>query len=306
MDKQLDIMQSREIFEKISPKEIDYDRINKSIYAIELNKFINKMNHKYDYVDKRIMTNNINTVDIKKHSITKDSYYYYCNNTISLSRTPDIYHELFHLSSSIYLEEGNQTFLGFQQSEIISTSKQIAYSINYGLNEGYTQLLAERNFNTHSEKYYSYEIEKFYARMIEIIIGEKEMTKAYFEANLIDLIDKLSIYQDEDTIVYLFESIDYISNYGLSFIHKLSPIFRKNLISKFHDCNEILINTYYNKLVMNKNNYPKSVIIKKLKNYMLNFYIPSYEFSHYYGVHNPNSFELYEKAIIQNSYIRKK
>ena len=72
-----------------------------------------------------------------------------------------IYHELFHVASSII--DGNTYFVGFSQ---YTNKKGI---IGKGLNEGYTELLTNRYFNSNNK---SYQFEMRCAYLLESIVNK--------------------------------------------------------------------------------------------------------------------------------------
>ena len=90
-----------------------------------------------------------------------------------------INHELFHLASS-KRNEFKTGFLIFDKDNYYLT----------GLNEGYTDLMAERYFD--EEGYY--EIEKDIAYLLEKIVTNKEMENFYYKADPDSLITKLKKY----------------------------------------------------------------------------------------------------------------
>lgn len=111
-----------------------------------------------------------------------------------------IYHELFHMASRSS-EEDNRT--GFLKN---ITSDSIKY---LGINEGYTDLLAERYFK---EKGF-YDIEKNISFLIEKIAGMKNMEMLYFRNNVDGLVSLLSNYSDEKDVLLFLDDFDYIHNH---------------------------------------------------------------------------------------------
>ena len=114
-------------------------------------------------------------------------------------RSISLYHELFHLAST-----NNEIIPAHCGFEINEENK----SIGYALNEGYTDLLAERYFNEDIED--SYYEEAQFARSIERIIGRKKMEKLYLNADIIGLINELKKYYSIDEIEQFLINMDVI------------------------------------------------------------------------------------------------
>lgn len=158
--------------------------------------------------------------------------------------TDEIYHELLHLSSSMFDREKLCEFCGFSQYNYITNIK-----IGTALNEGYTEYLNEKLFNNKSNVYI---IEQNFAKAVEQIVDPVVMKKFFFKANLKELLDILSIYSSMDKTLEFIELIDYISSNS-------NKIFTKEkLEKKIYDIVNIiieyLINTYLTKLNIDLNN----------------------------------------------------
>ncbi len=137
-----------------------------------------------------------------------------------------LYHELLHMASCYH---GDIIYLGLRKNEF--------ENIGDGINEGYTQLLAERYFPNVTKTYL---IETKLARALEVIIGDK-MTSLYFNADYKGLIKELSKYASIEKIK------EFISNFD--FIYANIPSGKKDIIySELMAVNWFLIETYYNKL----------------------------------------------------------
>ena len=82
------------------------------------------------------------------------------------------------------------------------------------MTEGYTQLLTDRYFP--SDKIGEvYSIDASFAGLLELIIGEEDMSRFYFNSNLKGLIDKLSKYNDVDNIMKFLYWTDYVNSHKL-------------------------------------------------------------------------------------------
>lgn len=108
-------------------------------------------------------------------------------------------HELFHLSTN----DGDKS--GF-------------YINNYAraLNEGYTQILAERYFAEGIGKTYLFEV--MFVKIIEQLVGQDKMEKYYFDLDLVSLINDLSKYESEQNIVNFIENLDNLLGNDLFYI----------------------------------------------------------------------------------------
>ena len=115
----------------------------------------------------------------------------------------EIFHELLHLSSSIFDRERLCEFCGFSQYNYITNMK-----IGTALNEGYTEYLNEKLFNNKSNVYI---IEQNFAKAVDKIINPVTMKKLFFKANLKELIDILSKYSSMNKTLEFIELMDYIS-----------------------------------------------------------------------------------------------
>lgn len=98
-------------------------------------------------------------------------------------------HELFHLAT---LNENN---CGFKMD--IKAK---------GLNEGYTQLLAERYFDENVGEVYLVEV--IFVKLIEQIIGKDKMEKYYFDLDLVSLINNLCSYETEENTTNFINDLD--------------------------------------------------------------------------------------------------
>jgi len=152
-----------------------------------------------------------------------------------------LFHELLHVSSS--KNNKDILFCGFSQRSL-----REQYTIGSAINEGYTELLNEEFFNNNTYESASYEYEKIIAKTIQVIIGETNMNKYYFDADLLGLINELSKYSD------IYKVVEFIVN--LDLIHYLKSNKEKNqeeLRELTKDINIYLIETYINELQQEEN-----------------------------------------------------
>lgn len=136
----------------------------------------------------------------------------YCvsDNKLILDGLFCLYHELLHYISSYYDSEENIEYCGFRKTYLNKSINDIN-DIGLGLNEGFTQYLAEIKFYEYHK--YVYKNEKKYVTKLVHIIGIDVLEKYYYDNNLEGLLNYIQIKYDfpkqkmEDFITYL----DYMS-----------------------------------------------------------------------------------------------
>lgn len=234
-----------------------YDAINeeeilRKKYGEEILNFIETINKEIPEVNQSILLNNFNTISIKDKKFRLRNFisgihvggvYSPIYNSIELdSRIKidlTIYHELFHAITAVYDKEANTVYCGFSQDfkngRIVGT----------GLNEGYTQYLAEKYFNA-DEK--AYPFEKQIAATLEKIIGESKMKTYYFNADLKGLIEFLKQYVSEEEAYQFINSLDFIS--GHIDDKYLLPSSRQMLDERLKSVNSFLIRLVLSKMLV--------------------------------------------------------
>lgn len=154
-------------------------------------------------------------------------------------------HELFHVASTHYRESDEMIFSGFAQHA--KGKRRLAN----GLNEGYTQLLAERYFGEEKELMKAYPYEKYTAEKLEMIIGKDKMESLYLNANLNGLVQELSQYEDEPTILKFFTDLDFLEEHLGD--KRMMPMEKGMINSRLASTNQFLLNCYIKKLNNNFN-----------------------------------------------------
>ena len=220
-----------------------------------ITEFIQVMKENILEKDLSLMFNNFNTLKIKfkNYKITNilslsDTYggYNPLKNTLILDINDfesTIDHELFHVSSSLnYL---NRLLIsGFHQT--ILKNKKVIESIGIGINEGYTQYLAEKYFSNKRNIMSAYRYQVAIVKLVEEIVGANKMQSFYFNADLFALINELSYYNDKGKVIEFIKSLD--------FLHKKlsNPNYKGNnqriTINTFRKVHIFLIETYLYKL----------------------------------------------------------
>lgn len=220
--------------------------------------FIETLQNNFDAEDLSFLFNNISSLKLKVLENNKlrsilfpneAAYYDICKNCIVFGKEKyiemSIYHELFHMASTIYTKESK--FSGFSQS-----IEKLLNHFGVGFTEGYTDLLANRYFNITIE----YDIEAEIAKQIENIVGRKVMEKLYLRADLKSLVSELSEYSS------LEEINDFINNVDMIYLNKFV---NKNKVLMSLTANKILgfiYNISMNKL--KKDNISNEILTKNL------------------------------------------
>ncbi len=203
-------------------------------YKPYLKKFIKNINDNFNF---RNPNETLRTLTIKQKTIlqtllfpTSEAYYNNLNNKIYVGKNIDnsIYHELFHAFTT-YKKNILSTVSGFNYTNIHT-------DIARSLNEGYTDLLANRYFDS----VVSYKIEANIARKTELILGEKNMQDFYASNNLYAIIKFLSKFSSKEEAIAFISSMDKLSVYRNN-IKKTLQIM--NILSNY------LVDVYLNILV---------------------------------------------------------
>lgn len=201
---------------------------------------------KKENIDLGIFYKNMSSVKIKSYygvnllnNIILGSYN--ANNRIIRLRkgteNEALEHELLHVASS--LKQDNVFYKGFYQKNGI-------IDIGSGLNEGYTQLLAERYFSFSRNNDINrncYLIEKRYAKIIENIVGKNIMQNLYFKADLKGLVMELNKYADINEIFTFLTNLDLYKTISFENVDILE--------NKLKCMNNFVIKTYMKKVLIN-------------------------------------------------------
>lgn len=238
--------------------EIDKERLLRQKFGESIINFATTIIDKIPNANLTLLYNNLSslTTSTKNYKIDKllfgsstEGAYIACDNNIKLSESNynfTIDHELFHVSSTFYRKEDGMVFTGFNQRLLGKKD------IGVGINEGYTQLLAERYFGQSKDIMLAYKYEKNIAERLETIIGKEKMETLYFSANLYGLVQELTQYEDENTIMQFIANIDFLSKHLLE-THLLAS--EKNMFtSKLKSVYKFLLSCYIKKLKIDFDN----------------------------------------------------
>lgn len=179
------------------------------------------------------------------------------------------YYELFDLSMEIY--QNNILYNGF-----ILEKDQYLKSIGYGLNEGYRNILCERFFNLKSSSEVC-QIEKYFAKRLEELIGTEKLQSIHFNSNLYELVDEFKHYDSYESIVKFIKNLDFISTN----INNNLSIKKKTILKLLSENNLLLLKWYY---IKQRGLYNDSLIDYFEYNNRINNYLNS----------------MYSKVVIKN------
>lgn len=201
--------------EEVKKLTVDYYIQNNKFLSHSKNKelnriienFVTTMRNNFDDETLKNLYDNVKWVMFKKYkSKINNGEYLSATNVIKLvneEKTRTITHELLHMASNPY--DNTNNFGGF----FYTIGK---YKIGYGLDEGYTELLNKRYFNSNSENIYKEEVT--ICGFLEEIVGQKKMEKMYLTANLLGLIQDLKEIYDVKEIERFMAALDFINDYA--------------------------------------------------------------------------------------------
>jgi len=204
-------------------EEIDPDRIMKQRFGELILNFAKTLDENFARDDLNLFYDKINSVRTRKRIYSEKDYklgeYNPITNIIFYGiREPrkldDIgfYHELFHLATT-FVYSKYKYMVGFEQSKYDVRLKQY-HLIGKGLNEGYTELLAQRFFAP--KGYYNsdynpapYDKQTIIAGAVERVVGKEQMQKLFLHADLKSLTMELYRYVSEKEIINFLKDCDY-------------------------------------------------------------------------------------------------
>ena len=200
--------------------EVDYEKLSAEWFGEQVIEFAKFMEKEFPPEYLVNFYNNINRLVVEAYEpkrkrliINKLSRtvgtYNAIRNKISIEKDYikiSIFHELLHLASSRYVD--GWLYGGFEQ-----ISSDNSFAIGRGLDEGYTQLLAERYFGYIEGVKGSYPYLVRVARILEDIVGADKMTSLYLRADLPGLINELKEYASEDEISKFLSALDFVEKF---------------------------------------------------------------------------------------------
>lgn len=217
----------------------------------EINEFIDTVS-KDKTIDLSIFYKNLETLNFYRLSSDElneitggsgDAAYEYRRNEIYASqksyKVRSIYHELFHMAST--KKEKNIIYNGYLIEDIDNNMYR-----GRGINEGYTELLCERYFDTAT----NYDFERILVKQLEQIVGNDILKNNYFNPNLDALINELSKYSSIEETEKFISSFD-TYNYYMSLSNEGT---KETVQEALDNCCSYIFYTYLNKLKINESN----------------------------------------------------
>ena len=248
----------------IKTNKVYKENLNKkisNIYREKIMIFFSILEKKLPYCDFSNLNENIRNLKVKKRGNfdlyvilfdivdlpAPSSYYNIRKNQIVLDEAfeKDIMHELLHMAS--FKKTDSYDYHGLSIYD-----KKDHILIGNALTEGYTELLTKRYFNGENGSYYR---ETELASLLEIIVGKQTMERAYFNADLMKLLNELSKYNEIDNTIDFITNIDILMyfedcyGYGLDGGYKSMNDDQQNKLQVLlSSISNYLINSYTNKL----------------------------------------------------------
>mgnify|MGYP003571262627 CR=1 FL=1 len=281
---------TQDVAKVMIPPEIKIDiknlYINESKNMIINNKliyFFFELNKHFQPEDLSLLYYNIGDIEINKSTKFKSLLALLNNNVGTYSTTENririnekeeenaLFHELFHMATSY--SKDNYDFCGFSQYKDGEDSKENYFSIGNALNEGYTEIMANRYFYIDIE-YSGYEYFINMASKLEEIVGKEKMEKCYLHANLKELINELSKYTSIEETMEFIKNMDFLLYHENDQYHK--GVIAKNYINT---CKRQIVlylsRTYKEKIKYDfyKFNISKDDAIEKYTNFTLPLFL---------------------------------
>lgn len=163
-----------------------------------------------------------------------------CLSSIYSNSSSILTHEYLHMATT--LENSSEYRSGFHI--ITNSNSDVELDIGVGLNEGYTEVINQRYFNTSNDSIYYFQVK--IAKVIEKIIGKDIMEKAYFDLSLDTVIEELYKYgntKDEiDEFLYNLDVITSINFMDNIYSEELIPQFQSKITSIYNFLGKTFIN----------------------------------------------------------------
>ena len=257
---------------------IDYNHINDLNYNEEIKNFVDVLKNSFAEEHLTNLYNNVNSVKINDQtkkkipsilSIFLGGSYNNLNNSITVyDNNSTIYHELFHLAS--YKEDDENRYNGFCQTKKRISDNLTGNIIGKGLNEGYTEVLANRYFPDYENDNITdeYVYLRLITQKVEEIVGKETMEGLYLDASLDGLVNELRKYTSDKEIMQFIADTDFINkNMRLDKTNHTAKIMLDKCFSRI---NKFLIACYANKVKQKVN---ENKISKEDLKYNVNVFV---------------------------------
>ncbi len=241
-----------------TPVDIEIDIEDLKEFSLELYHFAKILQDNFNKEDLTNFYYNVSYLNIiltnKIFSWKNDvlGFYEPVSNTLTYQNKSALanlimFHELFHMAGT-YLTP-DVIYSGFWVSGLNKLKKE---SIGNCLNEGYTQLLAERYYHSETPENSEYKplansylVSMYVSGSIEQIVGREKMSKFYLNANLKGLINELEKYA---TLVEIQKFLIDSDNLNKLYFGYGSILKSKKFKQCFKDVNYFCIKAYMQKL----------------------------------------------------------
>lgn len=203
---------------KISDKKVSKIKIynfGDSEIGEIINYFSNVLKKNFSNQELKIFYENLESLGIPVITKQMEKYfkkmkfgggYNHKDNEIYLIKTKKelIFHELFHVATN-YCGEDKNKHIGLSID-----------NIGLGINEGYTDFMVQKYFNSNYKTNYQYYTD--IVKIFEQFIGREKMEHFYMTANLNGMIDELNQYTDIKDILQVIKNADEL--YKLLYLKK--------------------------------------------------------------------------------------
>ena len=222
---------------------IDYDIFEDIDIKNTIKHFVDTITKEFTEEELILFYRNISSLKIIKKDFDDSQYtsgkYDVVHNIIYVDDNRAIYHELFHVATTIISKKSE--IVGFYQY-----NKTLDDGFGDCLNEGYTQLLTEEYFGKETEKADIYRYEVIVAKALEHIIGKDKLKRLYINADLNGLINELKKYNSTKEIINFINRLDFICNNRYE--EKLNNFKQNEVMHYIKEINESLILMYAERL----------------------------------------------------------
>lgn len=232
--------------------EVDTSKLATTKFGQAITKFTETIIKNFSAEDLTNFYNNVNTLKVKSKNFFISDLFFNSNtagqydakkNEISVEEDTveiSIYHELFHMASSTY--KNGRVYSGFHQPPVKINDS----GFGQGINEGYTELLTQRYFQTDSPVTAAYRYHVTIAKQLEKVVGQEKMKSLYLNCDLMGLIDELKQYTSTDEVMKFISNTDFLLQH---IDDKKVTALEKNMINNcLKNVNRFLMISYSRKL----------------------------------------------------------
>ena len=217
-------------FDKTELKKLQ-DTLSQTTYPKELTELVKQFKNYVSPENFVTCLNNLKTININHLTLEKDIKAYLINLK-SMSPKSGIYFP-YQNEINIYDDISNKTILSHEFLHMASTNDK--YNCGFyiitrfddeelgrGINEGYTELLNHRIFNSKNKAYYH---NVKIARLFEIFFDNpKDMEYAYFHGHLEPLYEVFSLYGTKEEFLEIMNNLDNLATTNIPIYNTITSI----------------------------------------------------------------------------------